>query len=277
MGRAAAVVECGSHYPRPLRGTLDTEAIFKAERISFAYDGDHIALDQVDVTVQSGESLVILGANGSGKSTLLKLLDGLYFPSQGTITAFGSPLTERALEDESVNFAFRRRVGLVFQDADVQLFSPSVLEEVAFAPLQLGLGREEVNKRVESSLRALGIEDLAGRAPHRLSGGEKRKVALASILSLQPEVWLLDEPTTGLDPRSQSWLINFIWEQNKAGKTLVTATHDLSVAELIATRIYVFGTDHQIAASGTIEEILGNHELLHACNLAHYHLAKKHD
>jgi len=277
MGRAAAVVECGSHYPRPLRGTLDTEAIFKAERISFAYDGDHIALDQVDVTVQSGESLVILGANGSGKSTLLKLLDGLYFPSQGTITAFGSPLTERALEDESVNFAFRRRVGLVFQDADVQLFSPSVLEEVAFAPLQLGLGREEVNKRVESSLRALGIEDLAGRAPHRLSGGEKRKVALASILSLQPEVWLLDEPTTGLDPRSQSWLINFIRKQNKAGKTLVTATHDLSVAELIATRIYVFGTDHQIAASGTIEEILGNHELLHACNLAHYHLAKKHD
>ena len=277
MGRAAAVVEGGSPYPRPLRGTLDTEAIFKVERVSFAYDGDHTALDQVDVAVQAGESLVILGANGSGKSTLLKLLDGLYFPSQGTITAFGSPLTERALEDESVNFAFRRRVGLVFQDADVQLFSPSVLEEVAFAPLQLGLGREEVNKRVESSLRALGIEDLAGRAPHRLSGGEKRKVALASILSLQPEVWLLDEPTTGLDPRSQSWLINFIWEQNKAGKTLVTATHDLSVAELIATRIYVFGTDHQIAASGTIEEILGNHELLHACNLAHYHLAKKHD
>lgn len=277
MGRAAAVIECGSHYPRPLRGTLDTEAIFKVERVSFAYDGDHIALDQVDVTVQSGESLVILGANGSGKSTLLKLLDGLYFPSQGTITAFGNPLTEDALEDEAVNFAFRRRVGLVFQDADVQLFSPSVLEEVAFAPLQLGLGREEVNKRVEFSLRSLGIEDLAGRAPHRLSGGEKRKVALASILSLQPEVWLLDEPTTGLDPRSQSWLINFISDQNKAGKTLVTATHDLSVAELIATRIYVFGTDHQIAATGTPEEILGNHELLHACNLAHYHLAKKHD
>jgi len=116
-----------------------------------------------------------------------------------------------------------------------------------------------------------------GRAPHRLSGGEKRKVALASILSLQPEVWLLDEPTTGLDPRSQSWLIDFIREQNRAGKTLVTATHDLNVAELIATRIYVFGLDHRIAATGTAAEILGNHELLHMCNLAHYHLAKKHD
>jgi cobalt/nickel transport system ATP-binding protein len=205
------------------------------------------------------------------------LLDGLYFPSQGSITALGNPLTERALDDEAVNFAFRRRVGLVFQDADVQLFSPFVLDEVAFAPLQLGLDREEVNKRVEFSLRALGIENLAGRAPHRLSGGEKRKVALASILSLQPEVWLLDEPTTGLDPRSLSWLINFMREQNKAGKTLVTAAHDLSAEELIATRVYVFGTDHQIAASGTTEEILGNHEPLHACNLAHYHLAKKHD
>jgi cobalt/nickel transport system ATP-binding protein len=258
-------------------GTLDTESIFSVERVSFAYDGDHLALDQVDLTVQAGESLVILGANGSGKSTLLKLLDGLYFPLQGVITAFGNALTEQYLEDERVNFAFRRRVGFVFQDADVQLFSPSVLQEVAFAPLQLGLDHQEVDKRVKSSLRALGIENLASRAPHRLSGGEKRKVALASILSLQPEVWLLDEPTTGLDPRSQSWLMNFILEQNKAGKTVVTATHDLSVAEFIATRVYVFGTDHQIAANGTAAEILGNHELLHACNLAHYHLAKRHD
>ena len=195
---------------KALPGTLITETIFNVEHVSFAYEGDHVALDQVDLSVRAGESLVILGANGSGKSTLLKLLDGLYFPPQGTITAFGNPLTEQALQDESVNFAFRRRVGLVFQDADVQLFSPSVLEEVAFAPLQLGLDREEVNDRVEYSLRALGIKDLASRAPHRISGGEKRKVALASILSLQPEVWLLDEPTTGLDPRSQSWLINFI-------------------------------------------------------------------
>lgn len=242
--------------------------------MSFAYEGGHVALDQVNLDVRAGESLVIVGANGSGKSTLLKLLDGLYFPSQGSITAFGNSLTERVLDDEAVNFAFRRRVGLVFQDADVQLFSPSVLDEVAFAPLQLGLEPDEVNRRVNSALKALGIESLAGRAPHRLSGGEKRKVALASILSLQPEVWLLDEPTTGLDPRGQSWLVDFIREQYKAGKTVVTATHDLSIIELIATRVYVFGTDHKIAATGTAEEILGNHDLMHACNLAHYHLSR---
>jgi cobalt/nickel transport system ATP-binding protein len=263
-----------NEFHERMRGILKPEAVFSVEQVSFVYEGGHLALDQVSLEVRAGESLVILGSNGSGKSTLLKLLDGLYFPSRGSVTAFGNPLTEPALNDDAVNHAFRRRVGLVFQDADTQLFSPSVLDEVAFAPLQLGLDRAELDKRVQSSLKALGIEDLAGRAPHRLSGGEKRKVALASILSLQPEVWLLDEPTAGLDPRSQSWLIDFIREQNKAGKTVVTATHDLTIAELIATRVYVFGTDHRIAATGAPEMILDNHDLMHACNLAHYHMAK---
>jgi cobalt/nickel transport system ATP-binding protein len=249
--------------------------IFRVDQVSFAYEGKQAALDQVTLDVQAGESLAILGANGSGKSTLLKLLDGLYFPEQGSITAFGEPLTEQALNDEDFNYAFRRRVGLVFQDPDVQLFSPSVLDEVAFAPLQLGLSREEVSGRVEAALKALRIEKLRERAPHRLSGGEKRKVALASILSLQPQVWLLDEPTAGLDPRSQSWLVEFIQAQHQAGKTMVTATHDLSIVELIATRIYVFDEDHHIAACGAPEEILCDHDLLHRCNLAHYHLLER--
>jgi cobalt/nickel transport system ATP-binding protein len=253
---------------------LNTGAIFTVEQVSFAYEGQQLALDRVDLEVLAGESLVVLGANGSGKSTLLKLLDGLYFPTQGSISAFGNPLTERALQDEAVNYAFRRRVGLVFQDSDVQLFSPSVLDEVAFAPLQLGLSRLEVEARVEAALKALRIEKLRQRAPHRLSGGEKRKVALASILSLQPEVWLLDEPTTGLDPRSQDWLVEFIQAQQQAGKTIVTATHDLGIVELIATRVYVFDEDHRVVAAGTPQAILGNHDLLHACNLAHYHLLK---
>ena len=155
------------------------------------------------------------------------------------------------MRDDETNFAFRRRVGLVFQDTDVQLFSPSVLDEVAFAPLQLGLQREEVTRRVESALKALRIEKLSDRAPHRLSGGEKRRVALASVLSLNPEVWLLDEPTTGLDPRSQFWLVGFIMEQHNAGKTVITATHDLTIVEQIATKVYAFDEDHHIVASGT--------------------------
>ena len=248
------------------------EAVFEVDHISYAYDGKQTALEDISLNVYPGESLVILGANGSGKSTLLKLLDGLYFPTQGSICAFGNPLSEEALRDDQTNFAFRRRVGLVFQDTDVQLFSPSVLDEVAFAPLQLGLPRQEVLQRVEDALQALRIEKLRERAPHRLSGGEKRRVALASILSLRPDVWLLDEPTTGLDPRSQSWLVEFILSQREEGKTIITATHNLDVAVEIASTVYVFNEDHHIVASGAPENILCDHELLHSCNLEHYHV-----
>jgi cobalt/nickel transport system ATP-binding protein len=251
---------------------LDNETVFDVQDVTYAYDGAQLALQGVSLTVKTGECLAILGANGCGKSTLLKILDGLYFPTQGHLSAFGFPLTEAALRDEAFNFAFRRRVGLVFQDPDVQLFSPSVLDEVAFAPLQLGLPRAEVNQRVETALQALRIEGLRQRAPHRLSGGEKRRVALASLLSLQPDVWLLDEPTSGLDPRSQSWLVDFILEQRAAGKTLITATHDLEIAGRIASCIYVFDEEHRIAASGSPEVILSDHALLHRCNLSHYHM-----
>jgi cobalt/nickel transport system ATP-binding protein len=250
---------------------LNPELVFEVRQLSYDYDGKQVALDRVDLTVHAGESAVILGANGCGKSTLLKILDGLYFPTSGSIRAFGQPLTEDALRDDETNYHFRRRVGLVFQDTDVQLFSPSVLDEVAFAPLQLGLPRDEVNRRVEEALQALRIEKLRDRTPHRLSGGEKRRVALASLLSLRPDVWLLDEPTTGLDPRSQSWLVEFILSQRQAGKTIITATHDLSIAEEIASCVYVFSENHTIVASGEPEEILCNHELLHHCNLSHYH------
>ena len=251
---------------------MSTEPVFEIKQASFAYDGKQLALDNINLTVNAGECVVILGANGCGKSTLLKLLDGLYFPTSGTISAFGKLLSEDALRDDEYNFAFRRRVGLVFQDTDVQLFSPSVLDEVAFAPLQLGLSRDEVTRRVEFAIEALRIEKLRNRAPHRLSGGEKRRVALASVLSLNPDVWLLDEPTTGLDPRSQSWLVEFILEQRQANKTVITATHDLSIAEQIATTIYVFDEDHHIVASGKPADILADHDLLHRCNLSHYHV-----
>jgi ABC-type cobalt transport system, ATPase component len=245
--------------------------VFEFQDVSFAYPGDQPALDRVNLTVRAGESLAILGANGSGKSTVLKLMDGLYFPTGGTLLAFGRPLTERALEEDAVNFDFRRRVGLLFQDSDVQLFSPTVFDEVAFAPLQTDWPRAEVIERVESALRALRIEKLRDRPPHRLSGGEKRRVALASILSLNPAVWLLDEPSAGLDPRSQSWLEDFMVDQVRVGKTIVTATHDLALAEVVADRICVFNEAHQLVADGRPAEILFNQDLLANCNLIHEH------
>jgi cobalt/nickel transport system ATP-binding protein len=255
--------------------TLNNELIFEVEHVSYSYEGKHPALEDISLVVNPGECVVILGANGCGKSTLLKILDGLYFPTAGTVNAFGSALTEANLRDETYNFSFRRRVGLVFQDAEVQLFSPSVLDEVAFAPLQLGISRQEVDRRVQLALHALRIEKLSDRAPHRLSGGEKRRVALASVLSLKPEVWLLDEPTAGLDPRSQSWLVDFILELRREGTTVITATHDLEIAEQVASKIYIFDEDHHITASGSPDDVLCDHELLHRCNLSHYHLKQK--
>lgn len=251
--------------------TLDDRVVFDVRDVSFSYEGKQPALSHISLKIRAGERIAILGSNGSGKSTLLKLLDGLHFANAGVVEAFGQPLTESAFQDDKFNFAFRRRVGLVFQDTDVQLFCPSVWDEVAFAPLQMEMPRAEVESRVNAALTALRIDKLRDRAPHRLSGGEKRRVALASVLTLRPDVWLLDEPTTGLDPRSQSWLVDFIIEQGQAGKCVITATHDLTIVDAIADRVFVFNEEHQMVAEGTPSEILSNEALLVECNLMHEH------
>jgi len=247
--------------------------ILEVNHITFSYN-NQVALKDVSLIVQPGERIAILGANGSGKSTLLKILDGLYFPQTGKVCAFGELLTEQSLQEESRTFDFRRRVGLVFQDPDVQLFSPTVWDEVTFAPLHLGLSRAEVIERSEWAMDLLGITKLRDRAPHRLSGGEKKKVALASILSLRPDVWLLDEPTASLDPRSQSRLLDFIGELRKEGKTIITATHDLDIVEEIADRVVMFCEEHEISGEGAPRDVLNDYDRLIECNLIHEHRHK---
>lgn len=246
---------------------------FQIEQITFSYN-NQVALKEVSLTVRQGERIAILGANGSGKSTLLKILDGLYFPQTGKVCAFGELLTEQTLQEETRAFDFRRRVGLVFQDPEVQLFSPTVWDEVTFAPLHLGLPRAEVIERSEWAMDLLGITKLRDRAPHRLSGGEKKKVALASVLSLRPDVWLLDEPTASLDPRSQSRLLDFIGELTKEGKTIITATHDLDIVEEIADRVVMFCEEHEISGEGAPREVLTDYDRLIECNLIHEHRHK---
>jgi len=247
--------------------------VFEIEHITFSYN-NQIALKNVSLKIRAGERIAVLGANGSGKSTLLKILDGLFFPQSGAVRAFGDAVTEESLQDEARAFEFRRRVGLVFQDPDVQLFSPTVWDEITFAPLHLGLPRAEVVERAEWAMELLGITKLRERAPHRLSGGEKKKVALASVLSLRPDVWLLDEPTASLDPRSQSRLLDFIGELGREGKTVVTATHDLDIVEEIADRVVMFCEDHEITAEGAPRELLSDYDKLIECNLIHEHRHK---
>jgi cobalt/nickel transport system ATP-binding protein len=153
----------------------------------------------------------------------------------------------------------------------VQLFSPTVWDEVTFAPLHLGLPKNEVIARSEWALDLLNITKLRDRAPHRLSGGEKKKVALAAVLSLRPEVWLLDEPTAALDPRSQTRLLDFIGELSREGKTLITATHDLDIVEDLADRVIMFCEDHEISGDGAPRAMLADRARLIACNLIHEH------
>lgn len=244
--------------------------VFEVKAAHYRYE-DVPALTDVSLTVTSGESIVLLGANGSGKSTLLKMLDGLVFPSAGSIRAFGEELSEESLKDEGFSLEFRRRVGFVFQNSDAQLFSPSVWEEVAFGPLHLGLTAEETEERVADTLHILGLEALKDRPPYHLSGGEKKKVALASVLAINPDVLLFDEPTAGLDPKTASFLERLIVQLAAAGRTIITATQDLRLAAEVATRALVLGEDHRLAADGLAASILKDRELLLDANLIHDH------
>ena len=254
----------------------DNGLVFELQNVCYSYSGNHTALSDISLNVKSGDSIAILGANGSGKSTLLKILCGLIFPSSGTAKAFDSTLSEAAMELNRSEFAryFRHRVAMVFQDADSQLFSPVVWEEVSFAPLQLGLSEDAVKKRVSEALSLLGIENLRNRSPQSLSEGEKRKVAIASALSLSPDVLLLDEPSSDLDPRTRVWLEEFLNELHDGGKTIITATHDLELAADTSSRCIILDEQHIIAGEGSTEEILRNWNLLLSTNLVHVHAHK---
>jgi cobalt/nickel transport system ATP-binding protein len=244
-----------------------TPPLFKLENVSYTYENAVPALDSINLEIHNGEKIAVLGANGCGKSTLLKILDGLYFPTSGSAAYSGATLSEAVFRDEAFNTTFRSKVGLVFQDSDVQLFLPTVRDEVAFAPLQLDISQEEVRERVEKALQALHIEGLRERAPHQLSSGEKKKVALASLLTLEPQVWLFDEPSAGLDPRTVAWLTEFIDEQGNAGKTILLATHDLELTRAVADRVCLMNEAHQITFDGATPEVLANHKLLSSTNL----------
>ncbi len=245
------------------------EPILECTDLRYRYLGRFDALCGVSLAVPAGEKVALIGANGCGKSTLLKILDGLVFPDSGTYTAFRETVTEDALEDEQMNMGFRSRIGFVFQNSDAQVFSPTVRDELAFGPLQLGLDRHRVSARVEDVLALLGIADIADRAPFQLSGGQKKRVAIGTVLVMNPEVLLFDEPTAALDPRTSEWLTELIEDLAAAGKTIVLATHDLDSLDRLADRCIVFGEDHTILAEATPAAVLADRELLLAANLIH--------
>ncbi|MDQ1255347.1 MAG: cobalt/nickel transport system ATP-binding protein [Euryarchaeota archaeon] len=249
--------------------------IFDLKNVSYSYVGKINALKDINFKVNPGEQISIIGSNGSGKSTLLAILDGLIYPTAGEFYAFDNMIVEEVfdtIKDNELRSYFRTRIGFVFQNSDVQLFSPTVFEEVAFGPLQLNMTPEEVKSRVLEVLEMMELTKLKDRSPHTLSGGEKKKVCIATVLATNPDILLLDEPTAGLDPRTQLWLTELLQELGSMGKTIIIATHDLELVEQISKRAIVMGEDHKIKADGNAEKMLDNLELLLSTNLIHEHM-----
>ena len=222
------------------------------ERVSYRYPDGRVALEDVTVDLPSGVCTALIGPNGSGKSTLLTLLNGIRRPQTGTVAVLGRPLTERTLAE------VRRAVGLVFQDPDVQLFCPTVEEDIAFGLLNLGLPPEEVRHRTAEALAFVGLEGFERRSPFHLSGGEKKLVSLATVLAMRPPVLALDEPTANLDAWHRRQVIDVL---RRLDGTQLVATHDLDLAlELAANAVVLFR--HRVVAEGPAGDMLRDESLL---------------
>jgi len=225
--------------------------------LQYSYPDGHPALRGISFRITHGERVAVIGANGAGKSTLLLHLNGCLVSEPGKVRIGDFPLTKKTLPH------VRRTVGMVFQDPDDQLFMPLVYDDVAFGPLNLGLPPDEVDQRVMSALSTVQATHLKDRHPYKLSGGEKRSVAIASVLSMSPDILIMDEPSSNLDPRSRRQLINLL---KTFGHTIIIATHDLDMVLDLCSRTIVL-KEGRVLADGPTLEILQNEELLEAGSL----------
>lgn len=249
------------------------------KNVYYSYEGLN-ALKNVSLHIEQGEAIALMGPNGSGKSTLLKLINGIVSPDQGSYVFNNQEITQKKLQDPKFAKSIHQKIGFVFQNSDTQLFCADVFDEIAFGPRQMGMNEQEVKKRVDDCLVLLDICGFKNRSPYHLSGGEKRKVAIACVLSMNPEVLVLDEPMNGLDPRTQRWLVEFLIDLNKAGKTLITSTHNLELVQEISNRSILFNENHMIVADMPTTGLLENIDLLKEVNLVdryyHSHEGKDH-
>lgn len=223
--------------------------------IIFRYEDNTPVLKDINLSIDRGEKVAILGPNGAGKSTLLKLMAGLLYPGKGEVKLFGRILTKKNAYD------LRKRMGILFQDPDDQIFMPRVWDDVAFGPINLGHDAEKVKKLVRTALTDSGLEGFDDRVPHHLSYGEKKRVAIAGILAMRPEILLLDEPTANLDPRGRAELMRIV----ENFETLVIATHDVNIAAQIADRGIVL--NKMVISNKPMNELFSDAELLKNNNL----------
>lgn len=248
--------------------------IISLKNIDYSYYGKIPALKNINLSVKRGEMFSIIGLNGSGKSTLLHIINALIFPDSGEVLYEGNTVTEKSMHEINTGITLRQKMGYIFQNPDIQLFCPTVYDELLFGPLQLNLPLETARERADQTLTYLGIGYLKERSVYMLSGGEKKKVAIASVLTMNPDVLLVDEPLSSLDPKTQTFFIELLIELNHAGKTIIFTTHQLDLIEHLQPRVAVLSEEHTIRKTGTALEILEDQELLISVNLIHEHIHK---
>ena len=235
----------------------DARGTVELEHVHFRYPDGFEALSGVDLRIAAGEKVALVGPNGAGKSTLMLQLNGTLRPEHGSVRVAGMAVGKDTIR------RVRSEVGLVFQDPDDQLFSPTVFDDVAFGPLHMGLPADEVHRRVERALAAVGMAAFAHRVPHRMSLGQRKRVALATVLSMDPSILVFDEPSAGLDPRGRRELIRLL---RSLGQTMLVSTHDMRlVAEVFPRTVIV--DDGTIVADGPTDRILADQALLEAHGL----------
>ncbi len=235
--------------------------IIDVSQVSYAYGDGSMALKDINMKIESGEKVAILGPNGAGKSTLFHLFNGILKPTSGTITVNGMEVCKKNLVE------IRRSVGMVFQDSDDQLFNPTVRQEIAYGLLNMGVNGKKLEDTIEWALKIVGMSGYEDKSPHNLSGGQKKRIALASVLAMKPKVMVLDEPTAALDPRGVHKLIRLLDSINeKLGITLIFATHDVDTVPLLADKVYLLDKG-KIIMGGTTEEVFNKKEIIRKINL----------
>lgn len=241
--------------------------MIELNNVCYSYDNGIAALKNINLNITTGEAVAFIGPNGSGKSTLMKLINGLVLPSSGTYCFDRTVITAKKLQDNQFSKSFHKRIGFVFQNSEAQLFCSSVYDEIAFGPRQMGMSEEEVAGRVTDVLNLLKIYELKDRQPYHLSGGEKKKTAIACVLVLNPEVLVFDEPMNGLDPKTKRFLKKLMIDLKDAGKNILCSTHDFDYVNGIFNRAVVFSSEHSIIRDGSYDEIINDESFLYENNI----------
>ncbi|SCG85251.1 ATP-binding cassette domain-containing protein [Methanobacterium congolense] len=236
--------------------------VIETQDIVYEYPDGTKALENVNFKVDEGKIVALLGPNGAGKSTLFLHFNGILKPSSGKILFNGSPVDY----NKKNLMKLRQNVGIVFQNPDDQLFAPTVMEDVAFGPMNIGLSKEEIEKRVKDSLKRVGMEGFEKKPPHHLSGGQKKRVAIAGILAMDPKIMVLDEPTSGLDPKGASQIMRLLYELNEDGMTIIISTHDVDLVPLYASTVYIISHGN-IIKEGNPRTVFGDVETIRKANL----------